>query len=312
MKNYKNTILLFIALFVSSIAYASDYRLREEVRFITDKMAYELRLDSRQYQDVFQINYDFIDGTYYLRSNLLAGSNTSYNRYYTLLDYRNEDLRWVLTRSQYREFLRREYFHRPYYASQGRLTLRVYINYRNHNHYYYAPPRNYRSYRGAYRRDRRRDVNYYGNRYQHSRRGTYKSIRGTNRRLENARRSDFGNSRSSTTDRYSSSRPSTTRQRDNTRSTRDKQRVESNRSRNNERSTRRTTDRNTTREVRKSTNRRSTENRSNRSSRSSRESVRSNSRERSAPSRSSNSTRNRTNARRSDNPFGNNVKKVSL
>lgn len=210
MKRFRHTIILLICLLVTTSASAGDYRLREEVRFITDKMAYELKLDTRQYNDVFEINYDFINGANYLRQHLLYGDNSSLNSYYSLLDYRNEDLRWVLTASQYREFSRREYFHRPYYTSSSGLTLRVFVNYSNRNHYYYAPPRNYRSYRGGNRRDRRANINYYNGRYNHKKSGRYNSIRSTNKRFEDARRRDFGTVNSNHSDRKtvnSSTRP---------------------------------------------------------------------------------------------------------
>ena len=42
------------------MAAMSNSRIRKETRFLTDKMAYELNLSTGQYNDVYEINYDFI------------------------------------------------------------------------------------------------------------------------------------------------------------------------------------------------------------------------------------------------------------
>ena len=41
-------------------AAMSNSRVRKETRFLTDKMAYELNLSQAQYNDVYEINFDFI------------------------------------------------------------------------------------------------------------------------------------------------------------------------------------------------------------------------------------------------------------
>lgn len=42
------------------MAGMSTSKVRKETRFLTDKMAYELDLNNPQYNDVYEINYDFI------------------------------------------------------------------------------------------------------------------------------------------------------------------------------------------------------------------------------------------------------------
>ena len=39
-----------------SMAAMSNSRVRKETRFLTDKMAYELNLNTQQYNDVYEIN----------------------------------------------------------------------------------------------------------------------------------------------------------------------------------------------------------------------------------------------------------------
>ena len=42
------------------MAGMSTSKVRKETRFLTDKMAYELSLSTQQYNDAYEINYDFI------------------------------------------------------------------------------------------------------------------------------------------------------------------------------------------------------------------------------------------------------------
>jgi len=67
--------ILFILLATLSTAVCSagtdamsNSKVRKETRFLTDKMAYELNLNTEQYNDVYEINYDFISGIRYLMS----------------------------------------------------------------------------------------------------------------------------------------------------------------------------------------------------------------------------------------------------
>ena len=59
--------ILFILLATLSTAVCSagtnamsNSKVRKETRFLTDKMAYELNLSTEQYNDVYEINYDFM------------------------------------------------------------------------------------------------------------------------------------------------------------------------------------------------------------------------------------------------------------
>ena len=55
-------LLFAIGLTVGTTAMAgmSTSKVRKETRFLTDKMAYELSLSTQQYNDAYEINYDFI------------------------------------------------------------------------------------------------------------------------------------------------------------------------------------------------------------------------------------------------------------
>ena len=59
----KRTLSILVAAVMGTVvcyAAMSNSRVRKETRFLTDKMAYELNLNTEQYNDVYEINYDFI------------------------------------------------------------------------------------------------------------------------------------------------------------------------------------------------------------------------------------------------------------
>jgi len=165
----KRVIFVFVATMLSLTvcnAAMSNSRVRKETRFLTDKMAYELNLSTEQYNDVYEINYDFIAGVRYLMNDVLRGEEWALDRYYDYLDMRNDDLRWVLSERQYVRFVQTAYFYRPVYVNNGRWTFKVYVTYSNHNHYYFPQPYHYRTYRGGHGRAHY-DNSYYQGRYQH-------------------------------------------------------------------------------------------------------------------------------------------------
>ena len=61
-------ILLVVTASTTVMAGMSTSKVRKETRFLTDKMAYELDLSNPQYNDVYEINYDFL----YSLSNILV------------------------------------------------------------------------------------------------------------------------------------------------------------------------------------------------------------------------------------------------
>ena len=120
----KRIILILFAIGITamssvSMAAMSNSRVRKETRFLTDKMAYELNLNTAQYNDVYEINFDFIYSIRYLMDDVIRGYEWALDDYYNYLDVRNDDLRWVLSDAQYRRFLQADYFYRPIYASGG-------------------------------------------------------------------------------------------------------------------------------------------------------------------------------------------------
>lgn len=190
----KRIIFILLATMMSTAlcsAAMSNSKVRKETLFLTDKMAYELKLNTEQYNDVYEINYDFISGIRYLMDDVLRGEEWALNRYYDYLDVRNDDLRWVLSDRQFSRFMQAAYFYRPVYVSGGRWSFRVYITYSNRNHFYFPRPYHYRSYSGGHYRTHHNNKSYYRGRYRHPHyNGAYR-IR--NHKSYNVHlRSDFG------------------------------------------------------------------------------------------------------------------------
>ena len=191
----KRVLIFFLAIGITavssvSMAAMSNSRIRKETRFLTDKMAYELNLSTGQYNDVYEINYDFVYSIRYLMDDVMRGEEWALDKYYRTLDIRNDDLRWVLTASQYRRFIGVDYFYRPIYANGGGWSFRGYIRYTNHNHFYFGKPYHYSSYCGGHYRTHYHN-SYYRGRYRHDFYSGSHSIR-DHRNYNTHRRSDFG------------------------------------------------------------------------------------------------------------------------
>ena len=208
----------------TSMAAMSTSKVRKETRFLTDKMAYELNLNTNQYDDAYEINYDFVNSIRYIMDDVVRGYEWALDDYYQALDIRNDDLRYVLSDSQYRRFIRTEYCYRPIYTSGNNWNFRVYITYSNHNHYYFGRPHHYRSYSGGHYRKHYNNASYYSGRYNHTYYSRPHSVR-DNRVYHTNRRSDFGSitirpNTSARPGNSSSSRPGTSNRPENNSSSR--------------------------------------------------------------------------------------------
>lgn len=150
----KKTFLLSIAALclclVTANASITFGDIRVNARFLTDRMAFELHLNTNQYDDLYEINYDFFNSINpYIAEIAIADAN-AVDAYYHYLDIRNEDLRWVLTSTEYARFITLEYFFRPLYRLNNTCYLRIYKVYPNRSFFYFNPPRHYLTYRGAH------------------------------------------------------------------------------------------------------------------------------------------------------------------
>ena len=177
------------------MAGMSTSKIRKETRFLTDKMAYELNLTTQQYNDAYEINYDFIYSVRNIMDYVARGYEWAMDDYYEALDIRNDDLRWVLSDGQYRRFMGADYFYRPIYVIGGRWSLRVYINYPNRGLFYFGVPYHYHTYCGAHYRPHIHHTSYYRGRYNNFHHYSTPHRVRDQRVYHSYRRSDFGSVR---------------------------------------------------------------------------------------------------------------------
>ena len=130
---YTLVLTVSLALGLNAMPYSVA---REQALYLTDKMAYELRLDSWQYEQVYQTNLD-----YFLS---IDSEPQAYGAYWT---YRNDDLYYILQEAQYRLYSSIDYFLRPIKWLKGGWHFTVCNHYRP-GHYYYKRPVAYVSYCG--------------------------------------------------------------------------------------------------------------------------------------------------------------------
>ena len=53
-------VICMLGITIPAMGAMSISKMRQNTRFLTDRMAYELKLTPRQYNDVYEVNYDFI------------------------------------------------------------------------------------------------------------------------------------------------------------------------------------------------------------------------------------------------------------
>lgn len=189
MKKMITTMMLVIAATIQVFAMSTS-NVRQHARFLSDRMAYELDLTPYQYDDVYEINYDFIYSASRIMDDVVYGYRDAIEHYYRLLDYRNEDLRFVLNSRQYARFMGATYFYRPIYSTGRKWTFRVYTIYNNHKFFYYDAPRGYRQYNGGHS-IANGGGSYYSKRYNHDRYNQHSAISGS-KLYDDHGRNDFG------------------------------------------------------------------------------------------------------------------------
>lgn len=154
----KKIMILSMMMVMAISAKAMSYNAaKQEALFLSDKMAYELNLSNAQYDDVYEINLD------YLMS--VNGYNDAYGKWW---NRRNNDLKYVLTAYQYEKYLKLNYFYRPLSWEKGAFTFLVYSHYKNKNHFYKGNSKGYSSYKGG---NNKKSDRFYADRNSHKQNG---------------------------------------------------------------------------------------------------------------------------------------------
>lgn len=144
---------MMLALCLAAPAVASGLGdIRVNARFLTDRMAFELNLTQTQYNDLYEVNYDFFSGIDPYVAAMARQEAYALDAYYRYLDERNDDLRWVLSSAEYVRFMALEYFFRPVYVLNRVCSLRIYQVYPNRSFFYFGRPAHYLTYCGGHSR----------------------------------------------------------------------------------------------------------------------------------------------------------------
>ena len=137
MKKFFITLVLAAVAVVNANAMSVS-RSSREARFLTDKMAWELNLNTYQIEDIYEINYD------YFRSLASVYDNNIF-----AYEMRNQEIQYVLTPSQWIRYKSIEYFFTPVHVVNSAWVIGVHNHYA-HNHFYYSAPAGYRHYDGGH------------------------------------------------------------------------------------------------------------------------------------------------------------------
>ena len=147
----KKLMILAVMMVMTISANAMNYSVaKNEALFLSDKMAYELKLTATQYEAVYEINLD------YLMS--LNGRADISGKWW---DRRNADLRFVLNSWQYDKYVTLAHFYRPVAWHAGGWTFAVYSHY-NRGRFYNAHPKVFVTYKGG---NNHRAPRFYANRH---------------------------------------------------------------------------------------------------------------------------------------------------
>ena len=130
------TLAMMMAMTISANAM-SYTAARNEALFLSDKMAHELNLTNAQFDDVYEINLDF-----------LMGINAHHDLLGSQWDRRNADLKYVLTAWQYEKYMGKSYFYRPLTWENGSWSFLIYNHY-DRNKYYKHQPTVFVTYKGG-------------------------------------------------------------------------------------------------------------------------------------------------------------------
>ena len=142
------TMLFVMATVTVKAQPMSYYAMRDNARFLTDRMAYTLGLTERLIDDLYMINYDYIYAVNDYLDDIAYGYH--YDEYMAILAARDAAIRLLLTPYQWTRFITYDYFYRPIFFQNARWWFGVYDYYPRSTRFYFGVPRHYRNYHGGH------------------------------------------------------------------------------------------------------------------------------------------------------------------
>ena len=163
----KKMFTLAMMMVMTISANAMSYKnAKNEALFLSDKMAYELKLTNAQYDAVYEINLDYL---------MSVNGRNDANGYWW--KRRNTDLKYVLTAYQYEKYVKLNYFYRPITWVNNGWRINVYSHYSKKDYFYNGRPNGYANYKGGHNKG---DNRYYADRYgnNHTSASTWRNTTG--------------------------------------------------------------------------------------------------------------------------------------
>lgn len=135
MKRYLLSLLISLTGFFTAFGMSFS-EAQEHAYYLTDKMAYELDLTPEQYDQVYQVNLEYL---------LNVRTSNPFNYYW---DYRNTDLSYILFDWQWSLYRAADYFYRPIIRRNHAWYFPLWNRY-HRTYYYYSRPTCYHSWHGG-------------------------------------------------------------------------------------------------------------------------------------------------------------------
>ena len=151
MKNLKMiiaTLALVVGTMTATARPMSYDAMRNNARFLTDRMAYTLGLSTALLDDLYYINYDYICGVNDYLDDVALGYY--YDDYMAIVRERDYALQRLLTSAQWAALMSYDYFYRPISFVNRAWRFAIYAFDTRPNYYYYRVPRLYTTYRGGH------------------------------------------------------------------------------------------------------------------------------------------------------------------
>lgn len=126
----------------------SYYAMRNNARFLTDRMAYTLGLSAALLDDLYLINYDYICGVNDYLDDVALGYR--YDDYMEVVYARDYALRRLLTERQWALLMTYDYFYRPISFLNHRWSFGIYAYDVHYNVFHFREPRRFNDYRGGH------------------------------------------------------------------------------------------------------------------------------------------------------------------
>lgn len=149
VRTFITALAIALGSVVASAQPMSYYAMRDNARFLTDRMAYTLGITAGAViDDLYRINYDYICGVNDYLDDVAMGYR--YDDYMAVMYERDRALRLLLGDYTWRRLMSYDYFYRPIAFSGHRWSFSIYAHDTYRGRFYFDAPRYYTGYRGGH------------------------------------------------------------------------------------------------------------------------------------------------------------------